>query len=164
MLYENYRQSRFVLKTKHLFDKISLGPSKKKEVKKKDKDNLSKDQNEFTRKIEIARSRGYSVSSLLQYEMTDTSYFLTKDGYLTKPDKSDLLGLLRTRNILVNDYQFTPSRRVTVFDFMAEARRIGSRRKSGGIVTFGDAVRDIWKTCWEVAQFSERIDFVFDRV
>ena len=42
------------------------------------------------RYIDYARIKNYATKNLLHYELTTTSFFLTKDGHLRKPRKSDL--------------------------------------------------------------------------
>ena len=37
------------------------------------------------------RCRGYDINYLLSYELTSTSLFLTRNGFLTKPEKSQLV-------------------------------------------------------------------------
>ena len=76
--------------------------------------------------------------------------------FLAKPAKSELLGFLRTE-----PSNSTSKWSVTIVDFMAEARKIESWRKSGKVTTFGDCVMEIWNSCVKTVK-TERIDFVFD--
>ena len=48
------------------------------------------------------------------------------------------------------------------FDFMAEARKIETRRKKFNLKAFGDAVLNIWETCCTTGKCVKRIDIVFD--
>ena len=40
--------------------------------------------------FDYSRERNYSISDLLCYELTSTSFFLTQDGFLRKSPKSEL--------------------------------------------------------------------------
>ena len=96
--YLEYHESRVTDKSKNLFGTVSLrSRTKKKKSTKKDVD-LKKIHAEFTRTTDVARVRAYCVRTLLLYKITFTSLLLTKDGFLKKINKSDLLDLVRTRN------------------------------------------------------------------
>ena len=100
----------------------------------------------------------------MSYEITDSSYFLASDGcYLTKAQKSDLQTLLKNQKISIYEFSFKEeSYSVVLIDFMAEARKIEARRKKFNLKTFGDAVTDIWNSCWNHGKSAKRIDIVFD--
>ena len=49
----------------------------------------------FCRKIDAARSRRYDIYKLLSCEMLENSYFLTKETYLRKYAKHELVNELR---------------------------------------------------------------------
>ena len=51
---------------------------------------------------------------------------------------------------------------ILIIDFMAEARKIGSRRKKFNLKTFGDAINDLWQRSLYMGQQVSRIDIVFD--
>ena len=160
--YTEYRESRIVNKSKCLFDTISFKSGTKKKKNATKVTDLRKVHTEFTRTIDIARVRGYCVRTLLSYEITSTSLFLTKDGFLRKSTKSELLELVRTQQIQDSEFKPAPKQRVVIVDFMAEARKIESWRKKGKVKTFGDAVIEIWKSCTKMIEQCNRIDFVFD--
>ena len=62
---------------------------------------MEKMTNLFTRNVEIARARCFDVKTLLAYEGTDKSYFLSPDGvFLSKGKKSELQPLLKTKTML----------------------------------------------------------------
>ena len=42
------------------------------------------------RNVDYARLRGFNIENILQYELTPTSFFLTKYGFLRKSQKSQL--------------------------------------------------------------------------
>ena len=69
------------------------------------------------RTIDIARVREYSVRILLSYEITFTSLFLTKDGFLKKCNKSDLLDLVRMEQIQESEFKDAPKQKVVIIDF-----------------------------------------------
>lgn len=164
-LYKEYRQTRLVERTKGLFDTIHKIHSKKKKCSNENKPDLNKVKADFTRCIEVARTRNYDVQKLLSYELTDKPYFLSPDGcYLSKSNKSELQSLLKSGTISTQEFSRGPHDYISiaVIDFMAEARKIGSRRNKFNLKTFGDAVADIWKTCWNIGKHANRIDVVFD--
>ena len=49
------------------------------------------------RMIDFARTRNFDITDLLEYELSSTSFFLSKDGFLRKPQKSDLLTRIKKR-------------------------------------------------------------------
>ena len=77
------------------------------------------------------------------------------DGfYLSKSKKSELLPLLESRTVTISNAstEFYKANSIAIFDFMAEARKIESRRKKFGFKTFGDAKHlgkffEYWQTC-----------------
>ena len=169
--YDSYRQTVLVDKTKGIFDTIHRTHQRRGKKGKANNSSgekvidLTKLNSEFTRVVDIARSRNYNVKDLFTYEISDMPYFLCPDGnYLSKSNKSELQSLLKTRDILNVDFDNEPQRNrsILVIDFMAEARKIESRRKKFGFKTFGDALNDIWNTCWKKCKTADRIDFVFD--
>ena len=123
-MYQEYRQSRLVERSKKLFDVIPSHRMKKKKVKAEKPVDLNKVRTDFARIIDIARCRGYNVRNLLSYEITTTSYFLTTESYLRKATKSEFLSLLRTRQIPIREYSSGDHRTISVIDSMAQARKI----------------------------------------
>lgn len=88
--------------------------------------------------IEIARERAYSIQKLLSYELTQTSVFLSTDGFLKKSVKSDLMHELEK---LLDDpslLELPPSEIGTTVavDFMAQARKV--TKISASVNTFGN--------------------------
>ena len=125
--YKNYRQSRLIDKTRSLFDLISFKKNKTKNKRKKKIIDMTKVHAEFTRTIDIARVRGYSVRNLLSYELTTPSHFrTTKEGFLTKSAKSELLEFVRKQQILESNFTPSSNERAIIVDFMAEARKMES--------------------------------------
>ena len=115
---------RIIDKSNSLFDNISLKSHTKKKKSTKNDFYLKKVHAEFTRTIDIATVRGYCVRTLLSYEITLISLFLTKDRFLKKCKKSHSLDLHRTQQIQESEFTPAPKQRVVIIDFMAKARKI----------------------------------------
>ena len=96
--YETYREERLVTNKVKLFDAIKKPPKRK---RNKDKENidLAAEKANLARTVDIARVQGYDIKELLSYEITSTSFYLTKDGFLKKPDKSELVRLLKVNEV-----------------------------------------------------------------
>ena len=97
-------------------------------------------------------------------EITSSSFFLTKEKYLRKADKSELIRECKQKN---TPSEFRESylkcdRRVTLIDFMAFARKLYTWVNKFNLKTFCDAFRHLWKTFEEFGIHSSRIDIVFD--
>ena len=127
---------------------------------------MSKVKSQFTRIIEIARARSYDVRKLLESELTDKPYFLTPDGkYLSKGKKSELQKLLKTRTLSISadaaEVYKDPSNSIVLFDFMAEARKIASRRTTFNLKTYGDAMNDMWINMFAIGKHARRSRYHF---
>ena len=88
--YQEFRNKRIIEKSKNLNDTIPKMSSKKVNPVSKRLD-INKESLAALKQIDYARVRSYCVQRLLTYELADTSYFLTKDGFLRKPEKSELV-------------------------------------------------------------------------
>ena len=88
--YQHFRTYRLDQKTIKLFETIpkSQLSSQSSLSKKAPKIDVKQETIKFMRHIDYARLRNYNVHKLLQYEITCTSLFLTKDKFLRKPAKS----------------------------------------------------------------------------
>lgn len=113
------------------------------------------------RLIDIARCRGYDINYLLSYELTSTSLFLTRNGFLTKPEKSQLVHELE-KKLQTPPNSETPQSpgKATVIDFMAFARKVPT--KSLKLKTYEEFVGSIWRAICQASHKSERVDIVFD--
>ena len=133
--YNNFRDQVFKQKSKQL-----LHPLSKKKFMKGKTDirsvDAAKETSSAQRIIEIGRKRGYSIDSLLTYELTSTSFFLTKDGELHKTNKSELVHVIEKCLGDTSD-QSPPATTCTVLDFMLHARTIAAATVSS-IKTFGE--------------------------
>ena len=63
-------------------------------TKKKNND-ISKETTIFMRNIGCARLCDYSLTNVLKYEITSTSFYLTKDGFLHKHKKPELANVIK---------------------------------------------------------------------
>ena len=84
---------------------------------------------------------------------------MTKDGYLKKPGKSELLKEVR---IYMQDIQnaLPKVNSITLIDFMAHARKLHADKMQ--LKTFGDTVTNLWNTFRKIGEQSNQIDIVFD--
>ena len=97
--------------------------------------------------IDYARLRNYSISDLLCYELTSTSFFLTQDdGYFRKSEKSELTREIEKKLETPHSFDVpkgnTPS--VVPINFMDYARKIPVAKLK--LKTFGEFV--ISSTSW----------------
>ena len=83
------------------------------------------------------RLRMYSIEKLLRYELTSTFFYLTKDEFLRKPQKSEL-----TKEIEKNMQTPPPAAipqddeaTAIMIDFMAYARKVAVKKLN--LMTFG---------------------------
>ena len=98
------------------------------------------------RRIGIARARRYDIKLLFAYYLTDISYFLSPDAsFHLKGNKADFQPLLKIQSISSDHDQVNSDSSILVIDFMAEARKIESRRKKFNLKTFGEVINDLWK-------------------
>ena len=124
---------------------------------------IKKETTLFLRIVEIARMRGYDLHSLLSKEITTTSFFMLKDGFLRKPQKSEFARELKecckediVSTIPNNDR--LPS--VTIIDFMAFCRKVPIKKSR--LRTYEDFFNALWSTFDSISRKSNRIDIVFD--
>ena len=59
------------------------------------KNDILKETTSFIRNIDYARRRDYSLTNLLKYEITSTSFYLTKDGFFRKHKKTELATVIK---------------------------------------------------------------------
>ena len=71
----------------HAIPKIRKCKQSATTVKKYD---IKKEMLTFERNVDYARSREYEFKKFLKHEVVNTSFFLTKDGYLQKSVKSEM--------------------------------------------------------------------------
>ena len=116
----------------------------------------------FIRYIDYARSRNYELRDLLQLELTSTSFFLTKDGYLRKSVKTDLASELKKmfKEKMAEKLPDAVEKRMAILDFMGFARQVPVKKAK--LKTFSDLRNHLWTSFHQLPQDCERIDIVFD--
>ena len=91
-IYKEYIHTRYINKSKKLFGRLprvkTLVDIKEEQEKKVD---LRNETIKFFRKIDVARSRRYDIYKLTSCEILENSYFLTKESYLRKHAKHELV-------------------------------------------------------------------------
>lgn len=157
--YENFRDQVFKQRSKQLLQPISKKKVRKEKTEIRSVD-VVKETSNAQRVIEIGRERGYSIDCLLTYELTSTSFFLTKDGELHKTTKSELVHEIEKHLGSTSDSS-PPHTTCTVFDFMLHARAIAAAASSS-MKTFGDLAEKILNRITALSKEAERVDVVFD--
>ena len=114
----------------------------------------------FLPTVDYARVRGFDLRSMLKSEISTTSFYLTKDGYIRKPNKAELSAELKTflpGNIPISlpEQSFL---RALIIDFMGYARKVPVKMQN--LKTFLDLVKT-WKTFLSISSSCSRLD-VFD--
>lgn len=159
-LHNQFRKERFEEKSLGILEPIKKLQKLASALKSKEV-NVDKETAHALRLIDIARCRGYDIKHLLSYELTCTSLFLTRNGFLSKSDKSQLVHLLESKLQTAPLTELPQSlRKATVVDFMAFARKIPI--KSMKIKTYGEFAEIIWKSICQACHNSERIDIILD--
>lgn len=160
--YNNFRDQVFKQKSKQLLHPLSKKKVFKGKAEPKSVD-VAKETSHAQRIIEIGRDRGYSIDRLLTYELTSTSFFLTKDGALHKTNKSEMVHEIQKELGDMSDQalQGPPSTTCTVFDFMLHARTIAAAAASS-MKTFGEFAEMILNRIISLSREAERVDVVFD--
>ena len=116
----------------------------------------------FLRHIDYARLRGFGLRILLSYEISATSFYLTKDGVMRKGNKSELTSGLKSKMTekVPTTLPETNHPRVIIIDFMAFARKVPVKKKK--LNSYNDLFDSLWNTFNTLATSCERIDIVFD--
>ena len=103
--------------------------------------------------------RNFDVIELLKYELTSTSFFLTANGYLKKPDKAKFAVELQSK-LTVKPTNEMPSTYMTIIDFMAFVRKVPINKLN--LTTFGEFATTLWQIILATGSKSSRIDITFD--
>ena len=76
--------------------------------------------------IDYARIKNYAIKSFLHYELTTMSFFLTKDGHLRKPRKSDLATELKKlfEGTCPQSLPAVTHERMMIIDFMGYSHKV----------------------------------------
>ena len=93
--YAKFRKGRLEEKSVQLFDSISKTRTQSKLSTKKEKNDILKEITAFMRNIDYARLRDYSLTNLLKYEITSTSFYLTKGSFVRKHKKSEFATVIK---------------------------------------------------------------------
>ena len=99
MTYQKFKDERLEKRVIKLFDpieKIKMKSCSSLTQTCQKLPDMKKETVQLMRNIYIARIRDYDLKELLQYEITSTSFYLTKKGYLRKSPKSELAQVLKT--------------------------------------------------------------------
>ena len=120
------------MKTAGLFDTIPKSRRLENIATRRPKYDIKKETVASIRNIDYARLRNYDIKILIQYELTSTSFYLTKDSYLRMPQKYELGQEIRKSMKQSSSVkQSCPSvvppptgKCMIVIDFMAYARKV----------------------------------------
>ena len=126
------------------------------------KNDLHKETVQFLRSIDYGRLRGFDMKSLMGYEISPTSFYLTKDGFMRKADKAQLATELK-QMLGENPPANLPStiqKRVVIIDFMAYVRKVPI--KTLRLNSYHDLFSNLWDTFTSLGHSCDRIDIVFD--
>ena len=161
--YQDFRKTRMIDKSKKLFDTIPKMSIKEGSTTYKRTD-INKVSLTSLKYIDYARLRGYSVEKLLSYKLVDKSLFLTKDDYLRKSEKSELVRELEkklaTASPISVPFDNTNESSVIVIDFMAYSRRVPIKKLN--LTSFKDLFETLLHTFEQLSKHCTRIDIVFD--
>ena len=160
--YQKFVDERLDKKSSNLFDKIPKARSGNKKKKNRKLADAKKETINFVRTVDYARLRMLDVSNMLSYEITLTSFHLTKDGELRKSPKLELTRGLK--NLLQNpcpaELPESPLKTVIVIDFMAYARKVPIKKMK--LKTYEELFNTLWNTFSSLSNECARIDIVFD--
>ena len=158
--YKKFKDEILEKKTTKLFDPIAKMKKGYSTVTRYRPPDVKKETVMFMRNIDLARLRGYSISTLLQYEITSTSFFLTKDSYLRKSPKSELAQ--EVKKLITSIPVEVPSTHIPsaiLFDFMAYCRKVPVKKLH--LKTYEDLVKHLWSTFNHLSRNRGRLDIVF---
>ena len=84
------------------------------------------------RNIDYARLCDYSLANLLKCEITGTSFYLTKCGFLHKHKKSELATVIKEpfRNKCLSEVLICNKKAMLMVDFMAYARQVPVKNRN----------------------------------
>ena len=140
-------------------------PKTRKKEKKKNtvtKNDLNKETVKFLRLIDYGRLRGFDMKVLMSYEISPTSFYLTKDGLMRKSNKSELATELKGMTTEKAPAILPPTKhkRVVIIDFMAYVRKVPV--KTLKLSTYSDLLGNLWETFTSLSHSCNRIDIVFE--
>ena len=102
------------------------------------------------------------MKDLLKYELTSTSFYPTKNGYLRKPDKTDLGSQLKKilENEVIANLPSLTGHSMAIIDFMGSARKIPTKKLK--LKRFSDLSSFLWTGFAEFSKNCSRLDIIFD--
>ena len=158
--YNQFYKTRLEEKSSKLFDVIPKTRKVIKTVKGNAKIDLNKETVTLLRYIDYARIRNYSIENLFQYELTSTSFFLFKDGFPRKPDKSALGKDLKKLVECPTKMPPPSCDQAVIIDFMGYARKVPTKKMN--LKTFSDLAATLWSTFEGLSKSCSRTDIIFD--
>ena len=114
------------------------------------------------RNIDYARVPDHIIANLLKYEITSTSFYLTKDDSLCKHKNSELTTEVKKpfKKECLFEVLMCNKKATLVVYFMAYARNLQMGKAK--LKTYRDMVKHLWNTFTKLASDYERIDITFD--
>ena len=145
-----------------MFDSIPKVRSTSQSHNRKKTFDVKKETIAFIRTVDYARLRRYNIQDLLCYEVTNTSFYLTKEDSLRKSPKFELAQEIK--KLLKDDCptkvpQSNKKCMITI-DFMGYTRKVPVKKMK--LNTYADFANTLWKTFLNLAVGCSRIDVVFD--
>lgn len=115
------------------------------------------------KKIDYARLRNYSFTTLLAFEIGSMHYYLFKNGYLRKAKKSELKNTLR-KSVLACPSKVSNSSMIVAVkvDFMGHARKVPIKKLNLRTCHLHNLTSHLWNTFIRIYESATRIDIVFD--
>ena len=102
------------------------------------------------------------MKDLMSYEIAPTSFYLTKDGFMRKSNKSELAtelkGMMAEKAPV--SLPSTKHKRAVIIDFMAYVRKVPI--KTLKLNTYNDFFGNLWDTFTSLSHSCDRIDIIFD--
>ena len=124
--YAKFRKSRLNEKTVQHVDSIPKTRILSKLSTKKEKNDILKETAAFMRNIDYARLRDYSLATLLKHEITSTSFYLTKGGFLRKHKNSELATVIKEpfKNTCLSDVPMFNKKAMPMVDFYLKIKNL----------------------------------------
>ena len=160
--YKEFIRTRFEEKTKKIFDTIPKTRVTKTKRKKDEIPDIKKETISFMRSIDQGRLRQYNIQDLMSFEITNTSFFLTKENYLKKGIKSEMGTELKkmTKACSLSETLISGENSMLVIDFMAYVKKIQVKKMQ--VRTYFDMANTLWAMFMQLCGTCQRIDIVFD--
>ena len=159
---DEFYESRLKEKTLQLFDTIPKTMKKNKKITAQIKYDVNKETVKFLRHIDYARLRQFDLELLMESEITPISFYLTKDGLIRKPNKSEFTKELKTvlSKPIPTSLPSTNHQRAIIINFMAYARKVPIKKQY--LKTYNDFFTSLWRTFISLSGTCNRVDIVFD--